>query len=249
MSTVFKKAFSRRKYRERGQPSRRRKLGLLEKHQDYVLRAQDYHQKQRRLKALKEKAATRNPDEFYHQMIHSQIRSGKHVASRQQRYSEVFLQRLRAQDLSYVQHKMTLEKSKIVALRDTIDMTDEQQTAKHTLFMDNQEEANQFDPVVYFDTLPEYVSQRRLRPRLDLLKTTFIKPTTQRTSQETTQLRKEAEKDHRHLLARLDRWNKMNKMAHELVLQKQLMGKGKRRKVGKDSLGVSVYRWARERKT
>lgn len=43
-------------------------MGILEKHKDYVLRARDYHSKQERINRLREKAATRNKDEFYFSM-------------------------------------------------------------------------------------------------------------------------------------------------------------------------------------
>ena len=43
-------------------------MGILEKHKDYVLRARDYHSKQERINRLREKAATRNKDEFYFAM-------------------------------------------------------------------------------------------------------------------------------------------------------------------------------------
>ena len=36
--------------------------------QDYVLRAKDFNFKKQRLKALQQKATTKNPDEFYFQM-------------------------------------------------------------------------------------------------------------------------------------------------------------------------------------
>jgi U3 small nucleolar RNA-associated protein 11 len=67
----LKNSAPRREHRERSQPLARRKFGLLEKHKDYVLRAKDYHRKQDTIKAFKEKARFRNPDEFYFKMVNS----------------------------------------------------------------------------------------------------------------------------------------------------------------------------------
>ena len=75
----IKKYIPRRKYRERSQNIRRKKLGFLEKKQDYKIRAEDYHNKEKKYKNLKEAARTRNPDEFYHKMIKAKIIDGEHV--------------------------------------------------------------------------------------------------------------------------------------------------------------------------
>lgn len=65
----WRKAAPRREHKERSQPAARaRKWSLLEKKKDYKLRARDYHSKQARLAVLRDKAAARNPDEFYHRM-------------------------------------------------------------------------------------------------------------------------------------------------------------------------------------
>jgi len=64
----------RRNHKERSQLSHRSRLGILEKHQDYVKRARDYHSKQDRIKKLKEKAAQRNKDEFYFGMVKSKTK-------------------------------------------------------------------------------------------------------------------------------------------------------------------------------
>ena len=75
----IKKYIPRRKYRERSQNERRKKLGFLEKKKDYKIRAEDYHKKEKKYKDLKEAARTRNPDEFYHKMIKAKIIDGEHV--------------------------------------------------------------------------------------------------------------------------------------------------------------------------
>ena len=75
----IKKYIPRRKYRERSQNERRKKLGFLEKKQDYKIRAEDYHKKEKKYKDLKEAARTRNRDEFYHKMIKAKIIDGEHV--------------------------------------------------------------------------------------------------------------------------------------------------------------------------
>ena len=67
-ATAFKNAVRRREHYERSQPNARKKYGLLEKHADYVKRARNYHDKEKRIHTLKEKAAARNPDEFYFKM-------------------------------------------------------------------------------------------------------------------------------------------------------------------------------------
>ncbi|KAJ3520062.1 hypothetical protein NM208_g13876 [Fusarium decemcellulare] len=78
----MRNAVARRPHRERAQPLERRRLGLLEKHKDYSLRAKDFNKKKAHLKALKDKAADRNEDEFYFGMMSrkgpgSRIKDGK----------------------------------------------------------------------------------------------------------------------------------------------------------------------------
>lgn len=73
MSSV-RNAVRRRNHKERAQPASRARLGILEKHKDYVLRAKDFHRKQDVIKKLREKAYFRNEDEFYFGMINAKTK-------------------------------------------------------------------------------------------------------------------------------------------------------------------------------
>lgn len=76
----FNKAhkMAQRLHRERRQPEHRRKLGYLEKKQDYKKRALDHQIKAKQLKKLKNKALDRNPNEFHFHMINSRLVDGVH---------------------------------------------------------------------------------------------------------------------------------------------------------------------------
>lgn len=79
----FNKAhkMAQRLHRERRQPEYRRKLGYLEKKQDYKKRALDHQAKAKRLTKLKNKALDRNPNEFHFHMVNSRVIDGVHQES------------------------------------------------------------------------------------------------------------------------------------------------------------------------
>jgi U3 small nucleolar RNA-associated protein 11 len=72
----LRNAVFRREHLERSQPQARKKYGLLEKHKDYVKRARNFNEKEKRITALKFKAALRNPDEFYFNMANASVKVG-----------------------------------------------------------------------------------------------------------------------------------------------------------------------------
>ena len=82
MTSSLRNSIHRRNHKERSQPARRKRFGILEKHKDYVLRARDYHTKQDHLKRLRQKAANRNKDEFYFSMTREKTREGIHHKDR-----------------------------------------------------------------------------------------------------------------------------------------------------------------------
>ncbi|XP_059626172.1 probable U3 small nucleolar RNA-associated protein 11 isoform X1 [Cornus florida] len=89
----------------------RRKFGILEKHKDYVERAQAYHKKEEALRKLKEKASFRNPDESYFKMIKTKTVDGIHkLESQANKYTQEELMLMKTQDIGYVLQKVRSEK-------------------------------------------------------------------------------------------------------------------------------------------
>ncbi|KAH9808191.1 small-subunit processome [Melampsora americana] len=117
----YKLDVQKRQHRERAQPLQRARLGLLEKHQDYVKRARDYHSKQDRIKKLREKASMKNPDEFYFEMIKSSTEKGVHVRSRGNKaLDNDLVTLLKTQDFNYVKTCRAIEEKKVNKIREQL---------------------------------------------------------------------------------------------------------------------------------
>ncbi|RXW22578.1 hypothetical protein EST38_g3295 [Candolleomyces aberdarensis] len=103
MTSSLKNSLHRRNHKERSQLAHRAKLGFLEKHKDYVLRARDYHSKQDRLTRLRQKAAEKNKDEFYFSMNGEKTRGGVHTKDRGNvALPTDYVKLLKTQDENYV---------------------------------------------------------------------------------------------------------------------------------------------------
>jgi len=82
---------------------------LLEKHKDYSLRAKDHNEKKRRMKALRQKVAERNPDEFAFGMMSSTTKNGIKITNRGEQngtdgpLSMDVAKLLKTQDATYLQ--------------------------------------------------------------------------------------------------------------------------------------------------
>ncbi|KAL5494964.1 hypothetical protein ACEPAI_426 [Sanghuangporus weigelae] len=114
----LRNSLHRRSHKERSQPSHRSRLGLLEKHKDYVLRARDYHSKQDRIKRLQQKAGDRNKDEFYFSMNSQRTQGGVHIQDRGNEALPVdFVKILKTQDENYIRTMRAAGLKKIEKLK------------------------------------------------------------------------------------------------------------------------------------
>ncbi|CAG8505086.1 7800_t:CDS:2 [Dentiscutata heterogama] len=260
----LRNAVHRRNHKERAQPRSRQRYGLLEKHKDYVLRSRDYHAKQSRLKNMREKAYFRNPDEFYFKMINSKTKEGVHIIERNSAFSGDMIKLLKSQDLNYVKTQCDLGNKKIEKIQNELhfidsdliqnDMEVDEELSKeknelkqpqHIIFFDSKKEAKKFNPTKYFDTLPELINRKFNRPRIKTLESDSIMIPD---DEELQILHKNKLLKYQDLKARIKRQNQLEKAEQELQTQKNLMGKGRRVKIGVDANGLSIYRWKNDRK-
>ncbi|KAL7553323.1 hypothetical protein ACHAWF_016618 [Thalassiosira exigua] len=130
----LRNAVKRVTHKERSQPQSRSHFGLLEKKSDYRLRSRDYHRKRDRLKSMRDKAANRNPDEFYFGMHRGQVdgasgrNSGRHVKTDEARRIEMeerglgpdAVRIMKDQDLAYLRMKRMMDGKKVEKLQSSL---------------------------------------------------------------------------------------------------------------------------------
>ncbi|KAG5556080.1 hypothetical protein RHGRI_006639 [Rhododendron griersonianum] len=225
----LRNAVYRPAHQERAQPRSRRKFGLLEKHKDYVVRAKAYHKKQDALQKLKEKAAFRNPDEFYFKMINTKTVNGVHKpGSQANKYTEEELMIMKTQDIGYVLQKLQSEKKKIEKLTAVLQSTDSQLPSKHVYYAEDREDAKEIqlhnskvEKLPVMANVPENIKRKTAA-------------------------------SYRELAARKGRVNGLEKLYMDMAMQKELKKKGRKRKLREDEIvcptSRPVYKWRSERK-
>lgn len=242
----------RREHKERGQLLERKKLGLLEKHKDYVKRARDYNKKQDRLKTMQVKASFRNPDEFYFRMNATRTEDGVHVSENNHHDTKALnaeaLKVLKTQDLAYLHMKRSVDLRKAEKLNEGLHFIDAPKGNKHTVFVDSREQLETFDVAEHFDTAPELADRAYNRLRKEALKTVTL-PNVNNV-QAVKRLNKVRDGVYRELNDRLQRAAKLDRMRAKLDLERKVQAKGKKMKVKDAENGApAVYRWKKQRQT
>lgn len=254
----LRNAVRRRPYKERAQPAAREHLGLLEKHKDYTLRAKDYNVKQKRVKALREKAAGRNPEEFYFKMLSSRTKDGVHQVGPSSKPIPVKAMRaLKAQDAAYLGVRVSAERRRVQKLRDALHGFERPGGAEegeggapgadgtHTIFVDSAADADAFDAAAHFGTAPELAGRRFNRLRTEALASETVK--VPRAVRELAQsdpraldrwvggVRRQQAAAYAELEQRVSREARIRAEVERLELQRSLMGKGAVKKLAKRS--------------
>ncbi|KAL6853799.1 hypothetical protein ACP4OV_019828 [Aristida adscensionis] len=225
----LRNAIPRRAHKERAQPEARKKFGLLEKHKDYVVRAKAYHRKEETIRKLKEKAAMKNPDEFYFKMINSRTVGGIHKPKPEtNKYSEEELLLLKNKDMGYILQRIQTEKKKIEKLCSTLHELDNKRPNKHVYFAEDREEAKE---------IQSSIEQSSKSPGFDNIP---------------SRIKKKTASSYRELEERKQRLQKLEKLYADMALQKELKKPGRKRKLREDEMETPtsqpVYKWRAQRK-
>uniref|UniRef100_A0A1E1XAE2 U3 small nucleolar RNA-associated protein 11 n=1 Tax=Amblyomma aureolatum TaxID=187763 RepID=A0A1E1XAE2_9ACAR len=252
MSSFAKAAkASQRIHKERQQPDARRHLGVLEKKKDYKLRARDYQNKQLRLKRLRQRALTRNPDEFYMHMVNSKLDQGEHHDRvKGEEFTPAQLKLMQTQDLNYVTTKRVSEAKKIARLKANLHLLgdDSGHVNTHTFFVDTKKEARNFDFAEKLGTHPSLLGRAFNRPKLETLHKECIADIPEDVIKEATH---EMKKSYRELTKRLQRQKELKVVEQKMTMKKKLLDK-KNPPVKKVKEGTKdaapVYLWKKERK-
>jgi U3 small nucleolar RNA-associated protein 11 len=275
----LRNAVKRVTHKERSQPQHRAHLGILEKKKDYKVRATDYHRKEDRINAARQKAAFRNPDEFYFGMHNAQVSDGKHrktVEAQQKEFEDQVgtdtVRIMKDQDLSYVRMQKQRDAKKIDRLQSSLHYIEgasenSNKKRKHTVFVDSNDDAANFDVAKHFDTLPELAGRAFNRPRVETLKKAAMehagfgtdddahKPTASELALAAKQAKKVAKKAakarsaaYAEVEARAKRVAAMERAEAHLVTEKLVASKGRKRKITPAENGKpAVYKWRRKR--
>ncbi|KAJ3140875.1 UTP11-like, U3 small nucleolar ribonucleoprotein [Physocladia obscura] len=131
----------------------------------------------------------------------------------------------------------------------------------HVIFVDDESQVKEFNPIKHFETSANLLNQRHNRLRIvsnasnsesKKESSIFQGPTLENSADPSVHLDKKTQKQklrlQNELAAREERELKLRRVHAEMQVQKNLMGKGAKMKIGVDSLGLPVYKWNPERK-
>jgi U3 small nucleolar RNA-associated protein 11 len=276
----LRNAVKRITHKERAQPQARQHLGILEKKKDYKERAKDFHRKEDRINNMRQLAANRNPDEFYFGMKNAQVQDGHHRKTREAQQKEFeekvgmdTIRIMKDQDLNYVRMQKQRDVKKVERLRASLHDLDESPSKKrkHTIFVATKDDAEEFDVVEHFDTIPELAGRAFNRPRLETLQASALqasgygqergdaieayKPTEKELLKQARLAKKLARKvakarisAYSEMEARKKRVEALSNAEAHLVTEKLVAGKGRKRKIKPAEDGKPAqYKWRRKR--
>jgi U3 small nucleolar RNA-associated protein 11 len=196
-----------------------------------VLRARDFHRKEKTLQVLEERATFRNEDEFYFGMQGRKTKRGVEQAraSEANKYSQGELQLMDTQDVKYVAMRATIDRKRAERLRSNLHSVDQAgQANRRTVFVDSEAERQEVRREPRGTAAPEAAAQPLPRAA-----------------------RKRRERSYRELEERQKRASRLEALAEKMEAKRVGRAKGRKRKVGTRETAagkVPIFRFKNERK-
>lgn len=157
---------------------------------------------------------------------------------------------MKRQDEAYLAYQAQVEAKRARRLGEGLHFLPEddgQAKARHLVFVDDEDEARQFDAATFFDTTPDLLGRTFNRPTRQMLEEDALLANPTAATPKTLQtLDRERAAAYGELTARKKREDALKTAMEKVRLKRQLMGKGRVKKANKG--GKIVYRWAPERK-
>jgi len=205
---------------------------------------------------LKKKASERNPDEFYFKMKNSQVQDSKHKELKNGSIDIDTLKHFKTQDQGYLNYKKSFEMKKIEKMRENLHFIDtiashESGPARknHKIFVSNANELSSFDPEQHFHTPTEMLSRSCNRSSIENIQQLADKPTSSISIQDIKRVNSSISSQYTELKQRIKRLKKIDAAVGAVSLQRNLMGKGSKRKIEVDGPNgkTALFKWKRER--
>lgn len=185
-------------------------------------------------------------------MVNSKtVEDEHHENEKEDEHTPTQVKLMQTQDIKYIIMKRTVEKNKIERLQShlhMIDMANEVQN-KHTFFVDDEDEAENFDIAQKLDTHPSLLGRKTNRIRVGDLEKISLD---QLSSDQMKKLNGEKEKLYRELEKRIDREKELAVIQQKMELKRKLQEKRsikpKRVKAGtKNAAPVYLFKYERKR--
>lgn len=152
------------------------------------------------------------------------------------------LKLMKTQDVAYIALQKRANERKMKRLEEDLTLATSTSTAagQHIIFAEDAQEMNDL-ATVRTSSSPKETSQDSI---LSVSAEDMLEEFQALASLENPELQKKREE----LEVRKQRVEQLSKLEYKLNLDRQLLGKGKRQKVGTDEYGFAKYKWAVERK-
>jgi U3 small nucleolar RNA-associated protein 11 len=167
------------------------------------------------------------------------------------KYTQEQLRLMKTQDAGYLNFKAQAERKKVERMQESLHMIGAAaEQRRHVVFVDEEEDVRQFDPVQHFDTPAELLDRSYNRPTRAQLENAAAVTGGAAAASRVARAEKRKLATYKELLQRTARQEALGVASQQVEYEKNVMGKGRKRKLTPQGAAgkKGVFRWKNERK-